>query len=461
MNAIRGFFLGLSSLAVLVSGASAVTITYVNPGPGDSRVHGGFFNDSSGLLTSDFLSHPNALSRNDTLFGPLPPPGFPANFDAQSYSATELGTNLNAPLGTGVRTVFTPFNPTFFRASGMTLQGTGSYSAHAFAFSGDTTSTSPAPWTINVDPSGAEVPGTPTNVTVTGVIDGVVTVAGAAVANASWNVATTSFGTVISGSASQLAVGSTPFSDSGTLNFTIPLGTDFQLLVDYDLSTSGSGGGASSNAEVIQVIPGGPFGAIVEVSAVVPPPPLFAPVAGAKLLLIDKYGVNGKAKVVLILKDTTPGSISKGPAASPTGLSGQVILYQEANPLNRAIFDLDGSGWTKNKTAIASYKNAAAAAGAAGVRSAKVKPDKQVKVVARNLGDGDAATGDQGTLDIDLGALTISDAIIAVVTVDNANDSSTHRMCARFTAPTTKSIAGGLGTKVLSKTSTLPTVCPW
>lgn len=445
----------------LVRQADAVTITYVNTGPSDSRVHGTNFNDSSGYSSSTTLDHPNAISHNDTVLGPLPPPGQLPNFDAQTFAGIELGTNLNAPLGTGVRTVFTPFNPGFFRATGTTSQPSGFYTANAHVFSGDTTSTTPTPWIINVDPSGAEVPGTPADVTVTATIDGVVTAAGTATADATWNVATTAYGTVISGSASQTVPGSTPFTDGATLNFTIPLGTDFQLLVDYDLSVSGSGAGASSNSEITQVLPGGPFGAIVEVSAAVPPPPMFAPVAGAKLLMIDKYAAAGKAKVVMILKDTTPGSISKGPAATPSGLSGQLILFQESDPFNRAIFDLDGSGWVKNKGTVAKYKDKSAAAGAAGVRGVTVKEDKKLKVVARNLGDGDSASGDQSTTDIDLSALTTSDAIMAVITIDNANDSSSHRMCARFTAPTIKTIGGGSGIKVLSKTSTLPSSCPW
>jgi hypothetical protein len=453
--------LGLSIAFNVVRQADAVTITYVNSGSSDSRVHGTNFNDSSGYSSSTSLDHTNAISHNDTVYGPLPPAGQLPNFDSQTFAGIELGTNLNAPLGTGVRTVFTPFNPGFFRASGMTLQASGFYTADAHVFSGDTVSTTPTPWIINVDPSGAEVPGTPTDVTVTATIDGVVTAAGSATADATWNVATTAYGTVISGAASQTVPGSTPFTDNATLNFTIPLGTDFQLLVDYALSVSGSGAGASSNSELTLVQPGGPFGGIVEVSAAVQPPPMFAPVAGAKLLMIDKYAVSGKAKVVLILKDTTPGSIGKGPAATPAGLSGQVILFQESDPFNRAIFDLDGSGWVKNKGTVAKYKNKAAAVGTDGVRAVTVKEDKKLKVVARNLGDGDSASGDQSATDIDLSALTTSDAIMAVITIDNANDSSSHRMCARFTAPTIKAIGGGAGIKVLSKTSTLPVSCPW
>lgn len=263
---MRSFFRALPVLALTAAFtcADAVTITYVNVGADDSRVFVGFFNDASGNQTSDLVSDPAAYSRNDTLFGPLPPPGQLANFDAMAYSGAELGTNLNAPLGTGVRSVFAPFNPSFFRAHGETLQATGTYSANAFAHSGDTTSIAPTRWIVHVDPSGTEVAGTPTDVTIDASIAGYVSVAGASVADAFWNVATTSFGTVMTGSANQGVAGTTNFSDSGTLTFTIPLGSTFELLVDYDLSTSGGGAGADSTSEITA--------SLVEVSAAVQPP---------------------------------------------------------------------------------------------------------------------------------------------------------------------------------------------
>lgn len=263
---MRSIFRALPILALsaALTCADAVTITYVNVGTDDSRVFVGFFNDASGNQTSDLVSDPAAYSRNDTLFGPLPPPGQLANFDAMAYSGAELGTNLNAPLGTGVRSVFAPFNPTFFRAHGETLQATGTYSANAFAHSGNTTSTAPTVWIVHVDPSGAEVAGTPTDVTIDASMAGFVSVAGASVADAAWNVSTTSFGTVINGSSSQTVAGTTNFSDAGTLTFTIPLGSTFELMVDYDLSTSGSGAGADSTSEITA--------SLVEVSAAVQPP---------------------------------------------------------------------------------------------------------------------------------------------------------------------------------------------
>jgi hypothetical protein len=434
------------ALLLVALPAGAITITYVNPVPNDSRVFVGFTNNSTGNTTSDLVADPAAYSRNDTLFGPSAPPAA----DSEAYSGAELGTNLNAPLGTGVRSVFGPFNPSFFfSASGFTYTAAGIYSADAFAFSGNASTTSPTPWIIHVDPSGSEVAGTPADVTVSASIAGTLTVAGASVADASWNVATTAFGTVISGSASQSVVGSSNFSDSNTITFSVPLGSTFELLVDYDLTASGSGSGASSSSEITS--------SLVQISAAIPP--MFAPVSGAKLLMFDKYTKSGKAKVVLQMTDPG-GNITKGASADPPGLSGQLLIYQQSNPTNRAVFDLDAASWKSNKDSVAKYINKTAASGQPGVKVATVKPDKLIKVVAMNLGDGDSASGDQDANDLDLSVLTPSDVVMAVLTIDNANDSSTHRMCAQFESPTIKSIAGGSGFKYLSKTSSLPTSCP-
>ncbi len=437
------------ALLLAAAPAGAITITYVNPTPNESRVFVGFANSSTGNTTSDLVADPAAYSRNDTLFGPSAPPAA----DSEAYSGAELGTNLNAPLGTGVRSVFAPFNPTFFRASGVTYTAAGIYSANAFAFSGNASTTSPTPWVIHVDPSGSDVAGTPADVTVSASIAGTLTVAGASVADASWNVATTAFGTVISGTANQSVAGTSNFSDTNTITFSLPLGDTFELLLDYDLSTSGSGSGASSNSEITS--------SLVEISAVIAPvvPPMFAPVTGAKLLMFDKYAKAGKAKVVLKMEDPG-GNITKGPSADPPGLSGQLLLYQQSDPSNRAVFALDSASWKSNKDSVAKYINKNAGTGQPGVKVATIKPGKLIKVVARNLGDGDSASGDQDANDLDLSALTPSDVVMAVLTIDNANDSTTHRMCAQFESPTIKSIAGGTGFKYLSKSSSLPTSCP-
>lgn len=432
--------------------AAAITITYANPGPADSRVYVGFANDASGNLTSDLVPDAAAASRNDTVYGPLPPIGQLPSFDALCYGAAELGTNLNAPLGTGVRSVFAPLNPTFLQAHGETLAGTGAYASQAFAYSGNAAASGATPWVIHVDPSGSETAGTPALVTVTGTISGSLTVAGAATANASWNVTSSAFGTVMAGSATQAVPGSAPISDAGTITFVLPLGSTFDLLVDYDLATSGSGASADSTSEIAA--------SLVQISAVLAPPSMFSPLSGAKLLMVDQYASSGKAKVVLVAKDTTPGAVHAGPAAAPPGLTGTLVLFQQSNPANRAVYDLAAGGWVNNTAAAAKYLEAAAAPGGSGAKSVRLKRDKLVKVLARNLGDGDAASGDQNGDDLDLAALTPADVIVGVLTIYNAADGSTNTMCVQFESPTLKTIAGGTGIKYLSKTSSLPASCP-
>ena len=252
-------------IVTLAIEANAVTITYVNTGPTDSRIFVGFDNNSSGYTTNDFISDPAAFSRADTAYGPLPPVGQLPAFDARTDARAELGTNLNNPIGTGIRSIFSPITTSFnVLAHGETYAGTGSYSSHSYVHSGDTTSTTPTHWIINVDPSGSEVAGTPTDVTVTGSISGLLSVAGASIADASWNVVTTSHGTIMSGSANQSSTGTSLISDTGTLIFTIPLGSTFELLLDYDFSTSGSGAGANSTSEI--------SASLVEVSAQIQTP---------------------------------------------------------------------------------------------------------------------------------------------------------------------------------------------
>lgn len=252
-------------LGALAAPAAAITITYENPGPADSRVFVGIDNDSSGWTTYDVISHENVFSRSDTAYGPLPPTGQLPSFDAEYYASAELGTNLNAPLGTGIRSVFSPLNPTFFRASGMTLQPTGVYASHSFVYSGPATP--------------AENIGDPAVVTIDASISSTLTVSGAASADATWTVTTTTHGGVIGGGATQTVPGVTPFSDSGTLRFQVLLGDTFELAVDYDLNAAGSGAGAASESNV--------DASLVEISAALGT--LFLAPAPVQLAFAEEY----------------------------------------------------------------------------------------------------------------------------------------------------------------------------
>jgi predicted esterase len=177
-------------------------------------------------------------------------------------------------------------------------------------------------------------------------------------------------------------------------------------------------------------------------------------VAGLKLIMLDKYGL-GKAKAVYVAK--APG-IAKGPAGDPPGLSGKAEIFPLSDPTNKAVYDLPAD-WLVNKDAVAKYVNKAAAPGSGGAKVVVVKTDLVAKVVAKNLGDGDSASGDQGANDLDLQALADGDTIRVVLTIDNANDGNTYVTCSDFSALAIKKDNADANFKVLSKTSTAPGTC--
>lgn len=262
------------AIALVAPAGYAITITYDNPGPNDGQVHGGFTNivqvsQPGFYTTTDFLSHENVIARFDTAIGH----GTFPTIESTATAQVEIGTNLNSPTGTGVRSVFAPItNSSFVAARGETYQPgpNGNYSSNAFVHSGDASSTTtPTAWTIFVDPETGEVPGTPVDVTIDASILGNLSAAGSSTADATWTVSTTSFGAVMAGSQSQSVVGSSVISDSGSLTFTILLGSTFELFVHYDLNAAGSGAGANSFSEITS--------SLVEISAVIsgPTPPMF------------------------------------------------------------------------------------------------------------------------------------------------------------------------------------------
>jgi hypothetical protein len=181
-------------------------------------------------------------------------------------------------------------------------------------------------------------------------------------------------------------------------------------------------------------------------------------VAGLKLILLDKYSL-GKAKAVYVAKGDT--GIEKGLGVangSPPGLSGTVEIFPLGDPGNRAVYALPAD-WLVNSDRVAKYVNKTAAPGAAGAKVVVIKPQLVGKVVAKNLGDGDAASGDDGGTDLDLQALDETDTIRVVVTVDNANDGNTYVFCSDFDGLKVSRDGASQPFKVLSKSATAPASC--
>jgi hypothetical protein len=180
-------------------------------------------------------------------------------------------------------------------------------------------------------------------------------------------------------------------------------------------------------------------------------------VAGLKLIILDKYGL-GKAKAVYVAKGDA--DIHKGAGGDPASLlaGSKVEIFPLSDPSNKAVYDLPGVGWLANKDTVAKYVNKLAAPGTDGAKVVVVKPSLVGKLVAKNLGDGDSASGSQGATDLDLQALTDGDTIRVVVTIVNGVDLDTHVFCSDFTGLAFKDDEGG-HFKLLSKTSSAPSGC--
>jgi hypothetical protein len=198
---------------------------------------------------------------------------------------------------------------------------------------------------------------------------------------------------------------------------------------------------------------------VTTTSTTLPPSTVTTGITGLKLILVDKYALAGKAKVVFVSKDTTPGAIHKGMEASPPAMSGTVEIYDKNDPSNVGIYDLAPANWVVNKSSVAKYVFKPAGASTDGAKVLVAKPDLLLKVVGKNLGDGDAATGSQGASDLELSGLAVNDELRVRVTIVNATDGSTHIMCSDFTLDSVAAIAAGTGWKVVSRTSTAPGSC--
>ena len=145
---------------------------------------------------------------------------------------------------------------------------------------------------------------------------GTLTAAGASSADVSWAVSVTGQGNVITGGALQSVSGTSGFSDAGTLQFQIPLGTTFELYVDIALGAWGSGAGAASEAAVDS--------ALVEISAV--PGTLFGP----------------PAPVLAAFAAAWPGAA--GVEWQEVGKSGQwMAIFTDDGRPQRRIFRADGT----------------------------------------------------------------------------------------------------------------------
>jgi len=122
--------------------------------------------------------------------------------------------------------------------------------------------------------------------------------------------------------------------------------------------------------------------------------------------------------------------VSKGPAPAsktdPAGLDGTLQLFYTDAPDSVAGAFLIPAPWKKNRPKQARFVNRSAPAGPSAVRSVAVVEGKSVTFIADGRGDG------QRLFDLGKGSPTAAAGVTVILTIHNAIDGSTHRMCTRF-----------------------------
>ena len=186
-------------------------------------------------------------------------------------------------------------------------------------------------------------------------------------------------------------------------------------------------------------------------------------IAAKKLTIVQDEATKGKAKLIFTAKDATPLLIAKGAAGAPADLTGTFELFYTDVPTNTGRFAMPPAGWKTNSAKQAKYTNELALGGPAestttgqGVKVAVVKPGKTAKLTAKSRGE------DADKIDLLAGAPG-ANGITAVLTIENATDGFTYRMCTRFPNDTNqiivKDISDGAGRKLTAKDG-IPTPCP-
>jgi len=122
--------------------------------------------------------------------------------------------------------------------------------------------------------------------------------------------------------------------------------------------------------------------------------------------------------------------VAKGAAPAnrtdPAGLDGTLQLFYTDTPDSGAGAFLMPAPWKKNRGKQARFVNRSAPAGPTAVRSVGLVEGRAVTFVAAGRGDG------QRLFDLGKGSPSDAGGVTVVLTIHNAIDGSTHRMCTRF-----------------------------
>lgn len=165
---------------------------------------------------------------------------------------------------------------------------------------------------------------------------------------------------------------------------------------------------------------------------------------GGRSLVVAVNALNGSVRFV---------SVQRGAGITPGGagtlLSGHLRVYYADDPSNAASLAMP-SPWLRNNGTVARFTNAQAPAGPSLVRAATVRAGRVAKVVARGPGGLNIATppGPGG--------------VIVIYTLENANDSSVHRFCTRYSTADGSTMRHGTTARGprLRLTGGVPIACP-
>lgn len=143
-----------------------------------------------------------------------------------------------------------------------------------------------------------------------------------------------------------------------------------------------------------------------------------------------------------------PG-VAFGPSSAASEVSGSFQVYYVDAPSNRGALPLPAP-WSSVDARTAKFLNKLAPAGPTGARTASVRAGSMAKVSAKSTGG------------LDLTQVPGPNGVIAVFTVDNAGDGSTHRMCTLYKTGQGSKIQHRslLGRSRLTLSKGVPTACP-
>ncbi|HEY8515334.1 MAG TPA: hypothetical protein VIS07_07465 [Candidatus Binatia bacterium] len=188
-----------------------------------------------------------------------------------------------------------------------------------------------------------------------------------------------------------------------------------------------------------------PLLALLAAVAATPAHAADAGVVGTRLAITSNAS-NGKST----LASTQRGAgVSFGPASAASELSGSLEVYYVDTPTNRIVLPLP-SPWDKVDARTAKFLNKFAPAGPTGVRTATVRAGTMAKVAAKTAGG------------LDLTQPPGPGGVMSILTVHNAGDGSTHRMCSLYRVSSGSKIAhrSVKGRSRLTLTKGVPVECP-